>query len=147
MAMKLNTCMFWGFTGLHVVKFYKRECFVLKYCQRSANTTQNWVQVKRVPCHHGMARPQVPDEGDDLQIWRVAAIKLNKQSRTAEKGWLVVGLTPHRKKPRTWTDPLDKPSKQTEMTIRFWYVECKKSVQGRFAYGSCERNIKIEVKI
>jgi hypothetical protein len=34
-----------------------------------------------------MARPQVADGGDGLQIWRVAANILNKQSRTAEKGW------------------------------------------------------------
>jgi len=49
-------------------------------------------------------RPQVADGGDGLQIWKVDANKLNKQSRTAEKGgspaW---GLgegpkTPHRKK-------------------------------------------------
>ena len=32
-------------------------------------------------CHHGMARPQVPDG------WRVAANVLNKQSRTVDKGW------------------------------------------------------------
>jgi hypothetical protein len=37
-------------------------------------------------CHHGMALPQVADEGDDLQIWRVAANILNKQQwRTAGK--------------------------------------------------------------
>jgi hypothetical protein len=24
------------------------------------------------PCHHSMARPQVVDGGDGLQIWRVA---------------------------------------------------------------------------
>jgi hypothetical protein len=35
---------------------------------------------------HGMTRPQVAD-GDVLQIWRVAANILNKQSRTADKGW------------------------------------------------------------
>jgi hypothetical protein len=34
-----------------------------------------------------MARPQVADGGDGLQIWRVAANILNKQSRTADKGW------------------------------------------------------------
>jgi hypothetical protein len=62
------------------------------------------VHVKWVPCHHGMARPQVADGEDGLQIWRVAANILNKQSRTADKGWpssLVVGRgakTPHRKK-------------------------------------------------
>jgi hypothetical protein len=40
-----------------------------------------------VPCHHGMARPQVADGGDALQLWREAANILNKQSRTADKGW------------------------------------------------------------
>jgi hypothetical protein len=34
-----------------------------------------------------MARPQVADGGDGLQIWREAANILNKQSRTADKGW------------------------------------------------------------
>jgi hypothetical protein len=43
--------------------------------------------VRRVPCHHGMACPRVADRGDGLQIWRVAANILNKQSRTADKGW------------------------------------------------------------
>jgi hypothetical protein len=45
------------------------------------------VHVKWVPCHHSMARPQVADGGDSLQIWRVAAKILNKQSRTADRGW------------------------------------------------------------
>jgi hypothetical protein len=51
-----------------------------------------------------MARPQVADGGDALQFWREAANILNKQSRTADKGWssslgLGVGLiTPRRKK-------------------------------------------------
>jgi len=39
------------------------------------------------PCHHGMSRPRVADEEDGLQIWRVAANILTKQSRTADKGW------------------------------------------------------------
>jgi hypothetical protein len=39
--------------------------------------------VRRVPCHHGMARHQVAGGGNGLQIWRVAANILNKQSRTA----------------------------------------------------------------
>jgi hypothetical protein len=34
-----------------------------------------------------MARPQVEDGGDVLQIWRVAANMLNKQSRKAGKSW------------------------------------------------------------
>jgi hypothetical protein len=36
---------------------------------------------------NGMARPQVADGGEGLQIWRVAANILNKQSGTADKGW------------------------------------------------------------
>jgi hypothetical protein len=39
-----------------------------------------------LPCHHGMARPQVADGGDALQLWREAANILNKQSWTADKG-------------------------------------------------------------
>jgi hypothetical protein len=59
--------------------------------------------VRWVPCHHGMARPQVADGGDALQLWREAANILNKQSQTADKGgpsaWgLGVRLTtPHHK--------------------------------------------------
>jgi hypothetical protein len=36
-----------------------------------------------------MARPQVADERDGLQIWSVAANTLNKQSRTAERGVVI----------------------------------------------------------
>jgi hypothetical protein len=74
--------------------------------------------VRRVPCHHNMARPKIAD-GEGLQIWRVAANILNKKSRTADKEWSSclggVGLTaPHRKKVGcyemfqswTWTDSL-----------------------------------------
>jgi len=39
-----------------------------------------------------MARPQDADGGDGLQIWRVAANMLNKQSRTAENGCLASRL-------------------------------------------------------
>jgi hypothetical protein len=59
-----------------------------------------YINVNWVPCHHGMARPQVADGGDGLQIWRVAANILYeyKQSQTADKVWssswgLGVGLT------------------------------------------------------
>jgi hypothetical protein len=34
-----------------------------------------------------MACPSVADGGDVLQIWRVAVNILNKQLRTADKGW------------------------------------------------------------
>jgi hypothetical protein len=39
------------------------------------------------PCHHDMARPKVADGGEGLQMWRVAANILNKQSRTVDRGW------------------------------------------------------------
>jgi hypothetical protein len=44
------------------------------------------IHIRWVSCRHGMARPQVADGGDGLQIWRVAANILNKQSQTADKG-------------------------------------------------------------
>jgi hypothetical protein len=47
----------------------------------------SWTHVKWVHSPHGMARPRVADRGDGLQIWRVAAYILNKQSRTADSGW------------------------------------------------------------
>jgi hypothetical protein len=40
-----------------------------------------------VACYHGMARPPVAVGEDGLQIWRVAVNTLNKQSRTADRGW------------------------------------------------------------
>ena len=43
------------------------------------------------PCPHDMARPRVVDRGDGLQIWRVAAKILNKQSRTASGVVLQLG--------------------------------------------------------
>jgi hypothetical protein len=58
----------------------------LKKCTILMSVCVN-THVKWVPCHHGMARPQVADGGEDLQICRVAANILNKQSRTADKGW------------------------------------------------------------
>jgi hypothetical protein len=54
---------------------------------RTLYTLYIHTHVRCVPCHHGMARPQVPNGGDGLQIWKVAANILNKQSRTADKGW------------------------------------------------------------
>jgi hypothetical protein len=62
------------------------------------------IHVRWVPCHHGMARPQVADGGDAFHLWRAAANIFNKQTRRADKGWfssleLGVGLTtPHRKR-------------------------------------------------
>jgi hypothetical protein len=52
------------------------------------NLTWNMTQYSvRLATHHqAMARPQVVDGGDYLQICRVAASILNKQSRMADKG-------------------------------------------------------------
>jgi hypothetical protein len=52
------------------------------YIQQLTNVHVRWI-----PCHHGMARPQVTDGGNGLQIWRLDASILNKQSRRADKGW------------------------------------------------------------
>jgi hypothetical protein len=66
-----------------------------------------------------MARPQVPDGGDGLQVWRAAANAINKQSREPARGcppvWgLLVEQTTRRRKNdsvtkcytgiRTWTE-------------------------------------------
>jgi hypothetical protein len=58
--------------------------------------------VRWVPCHHGMARPQVADGGDALQVWRVAANIYRPSDRRlsaklvptfADKGCRVVSAT------------------------------------------------------
>jgi hypothetical protein len=69
--------------------FYGTRRFITVFT-RAIHWSLSWAksfQFMWVPCHHGMARPQVADEGDGLQIWRVAANILNKQLRTADKGW------------------------------------------------------------
>jgi hypothetical protein len=56
------------------------------------------------PCHHSMAHPRAADGGVGLQIWRVAANILHKQSRTDDRdGPRAWGLdkeltVPHRKR-------------------------------------------------
>jgi hypothetical protein len=45
------------------------------------------IRMLKLFCHHGMMRPQFPDRGDSLQIWRVVANILSKQSQTANRGW------------------------------------------------------------
>jgi hypothetical protein len=87
-----------------------------------------------------MARSQVLDGEDGLQIWRIAVNILNKQLQTTDKGWsssLGVGsranisspqkyklFTKDRNKPRTWTGSLDKRPKRKNMDMRFgiWNV-------------------------
>jgi hypothetical protein len=45
------------------------------------------IHVRWAPFHHGIARLQVSDESDILQIWRVAANTSDKQPWTADKRW------------------------------------------------------------
>jgi hypothetical protein len=52
-----------------------------KFCSCLGHFRVRWVS-----CHHSIVRPQVADGGDGLQVCRVAANILNKQSRTADKG-------------------------------------------------------------
>jgi hypothetical protein len=40
----------------------------------------------RDPCHHGMVHLQVVDGGEGLQIWRVIANILNKQTWATDRG-------------------------------------------------------------
>jgi hypothetical protein len=82
------------------------------------HTIPPYLHVKWVPCHHGMARPQVAVGGGGLQVWRVAANILTSSRGRPRSGPLAWGLgvgltTPHRKsklvtkdhkKPRTWRD-------------------------------------------
>jgi hypothetical protein len=42
---------------------------------------------KCAACHHGMARPQLEDGGDGLQMCKVATKVVNKQLWTADKEW------------------------------------------------------------
>jgi hypothetical protein len=78
--------------------------------------------VKWVHCHHGMARPRVADRGDCLQIWRVAANILNKQSRRADSGWSSSYGVDYAQ-PRNRTDYLAQ-TKHRKMDLKFvtWNV-------------------------
>jgi hypothetical protein len=88
-----------------------------------------------------MARSEVADGGDALQIWRVAANILNKQSRTADKEWSsswVLGVwltTPHRTNKLVmkfhegpWTDSFDKRIKLQKMDMKF----CTRNVRSLY---------------
>jgi len=57
------------------------------------------------PSHHGTERPLVADGGNGLQIRKVAANILNKQSLTADNGWpssLLVGRVSNSSSPKTF---------------------------------------------
>jgi hypothetical protein len=65
------------------------NCFLTKWIHRVtvSKSYLHTTHVRWVLCRHSMARSRIADGGHDLQIWRVAANILNKQSRTADKGW------------------------------------------------------------
>jgi hypothetical protein len=68
--------------------FYHTHVSVNFVSDSNIKTWTNKSHVKCVPCHHGIARTQVADGGDGFQIWRVAAIILNKHSLTSDREWL-----------------------------------------------------------
>jgi hypothetical protein len=65
--------------------FYHTHVSVNFVSDSNINTMKSKCHVKWIPRHHGMTRPRVADGGDGLHIWRVAAIILNKKSRTANR--------------------------------------------------------------
>jgi hypothetical protein len=75
-------CSTGRFVILHIMMYCRcKQCHYF-LAQYTFNCHVRWV-----PCHHGMAHPQVADGGDAPQFWRVPVNILNKQSRTADKGW------------------------------------------------------------
>jgi hypothetical protein len=78
-------------TAVKVLKFESKKISCLfvwnkKFLIKNSFAVKN-AHVKWVPRHNGMARSQVADGEEGLQIRRVAANILDKQSRTADKGW------------------------------------------------------------
>jgi len=57
------------------------------YALAKFQTYFTYCHVRCITCHHGMASPQVADGREVLQIRRVDENILNKQPRTADKGW------------------------------------------------------------
>jgi hypothetical protein len=99
-----------------------------------------------------MARPQVVDGEDGLQIWRVAANILNKQSRTADTGWsssLGVGrwlTTHHHKTPNLLQNKMTASDQDgflgtnqaPKNGYEIWHLECQEPLQNRLIEDSSE---------
>jgi hypothetical protein len=125
-VISIRHCLSQLFELSHIFRGFRKKLYLLIYCY------DHFPMLSWVHCHHGMARPRVTDRGDGLQIWRVAANMLNKQSRTADSGWsssLGVGrganspppqnsifVTNHYAQPRNTTDYLAQP-KHRKMDI------------------------------
>jgi hypothetical protein len=75
------------FRGVCNVEEFLAPCVGICNIKKRINNTR----VKWVPCHRGIARPQVAHREDCLWIWKVAANILNKQSRTADGVALQLG--------------------------------------------------------
>jgi hypothetical protein len=64
-----------------------------------------------VSCHHSMSRPRVADGLGGHQLWMVATNIMNKQSRSADTGWLLslgVGRGTNSPSPRRMNSALGK---------------------------------------
>jgi hypothetical protein len=68
--------------------FYHTHVSVNFVSDFNINTMKSKCHVTWVLCHQGIARPQVADGGDGLQIWRVAAIIMIWQLRPDNREWL-----------------------------------------------------------
>jgi hypothetical protein len=74
----------------------------------------------RVPCHHGVVRPQVTGGGDGLQIWKVVLIYWISSRGQPTRGVLPVEyVTKCYAGLRTWNDSLDKRLKVRKMVDGF----------------------------
>jgi hypothetical protein len=63
-----------------------RFLWLILWSRQSPHSVWSKLSATWVSYHYGMAHSQVVVGGDGLQIWRVAAIILNKQTRIADKG-------------------------------------------------------------
>jgi hypothetical protein len=60
---------------LSQISLYHTNLYLLRYILISSAHLRLALPSRWVPCHRGMACPQVADEGDGLQIWRVATAR------------------------------------------------------------------------
>jgi hypothetical protein len=56
---------------------YNRGSHKVTSCPPHFTVYIQMIHVRWVPCHLGMARPQVADGGDCLQFWRVTEVKID----------------------------------------------------------------------
>jgi hypothetical protein len=116
-------------TGYKLLQQHKRSVHLQNVLHTFKICTDGFKDLKLwAPCHHSMVMSSGCGWRDGLQLQRVAANTLNKQPRQPQL-WVGCRLTaPHGKnkhvtnhshEPWTWTDSLDKRSKQPNTDIRF----------------------------